>query len=542
MTILRLILHSVLVLALACPAGASSPSANAGTQYRAVGAPMDFRSFVENYGRSRRATKLRAERLARKKQFESSKASQQKDASPRGAQAIGGVSAAAGHTGQALVLILILSGVELVHREIEMARLKKSEIDSEQLMELSGKVAEQIVLGGSTWMSLLGGGLTGTAAKKPLLLLETLMRDAETRPIFRNLLQSGIASFITFVGWEMGGQLWEEARELIENDEDYEKAVLLGPLLLGAARSAATGSGVNDDSRLLKIIFSKMADILVSDHELRGLWLYNAWRMRIATGHFATLVGSMVGAGVVGTALFPGAGTLTGLFFGLVGGTFALFIPEHIKDSLTDAFIASRIAIGEGRLGTVREELRSLNRNTREPVYFPDALRDGSYSQQANRNFSLSRAYREGLMTARFEQLFRIYSQIKTLQGNRKVAKAAANEPAILEINRKVESLIQAFKRNLVMASEFYDHQLRLFETLRMNSSIKEIASATLQERDRLTAMSRSMKFLKSTLESGGDDSEVAYLGQVMLTKIYLLGFNETYFEDFGTQPTPERE
>lgn len=285
-----------------------------------------------------------------------------------------------------------------------------------------------------------------------------------------------------------------------------------------------------------------MADILVSDHELRGLWLYNAWRMRIATGHFATLVGSMVGAGVVGTALFPGAGTLTGLFFGLVGGTFALFIPEHIKDSLTDAFIASRIAIGEGRLGTVREELRSLNRNTREPVYFPDALRDGSYIQQANRNFSLSRAYREGLMTARFEQLFRIYSQIKTLQGNRKVAKAAANEPAILEINRKVESLIQAFKRNLVMASEFYDHQLRLFETLRMNSSIKEIASATLQERDRLTAMSRSMKFLKSTLESGGDDSEVAYLGQVMLTKIYLLGFNETYFEDFGTQPTPERE
>lgn len=318
---------------------------------------------------------------------------------------------------------------------------------------------------------------------------------------------------------------------MIENPEDYQRAALLGPRLLGSIMELLSGGdATGDDTRILKTIFSNMVKILVYDHELRGIWLYNAWRMKIATGHFATLVALMTSATVIGTSLFPGAGTIVGLCFGFAGGALALFIiPEHIQDSITNGIIQTRMAINQGRAGTIREELRSLDRNMKNPIFDSNTKSlNVSYTKKTTALLQKARAYRENAMTAQFEGLFRIYSHIKTLQGNHKVATTSGNEQAIVEINKKIETLTEAFNQNLKEASKFYGRQIQLFDQLRLKPSIKEVADLISGERTQLQQLSSAMDTIVAGLLQGDDDAASAYWKQMFLTKVYILGFNES--------------
>lgn len=121
----RIFLHLVLALALAIP-----PSAKAGSPE--PGQSTAFEAIAKNYGRVK--SNLRAMRLAGQMNAALKEADSQWNSTPDTNQkpsalkSVGqGAASIVGHHGQALVLILILSGVELVRREIEMSRLKKTQ-------------------------------------------------------------------------------------------------------------------------------------------------------------------------------------------------------------------------------------------------------------------------------------------------------------------------------------------------------------------------------------------------------------------------------
>ena len=89
-----------------------------------------------------------------------------------------------------------------------------------------------------------------------------------------------------------------------------------------------------EDRRVFNEVLSNMAAILLTNDALREMWIYNTWRLMIATGGFATLIPCMIGAAMVGTAIFPGAGTIAGLGFGVIGALVATDLPTPIKDAL----------------------------------------------------------------------------------------------------------------------------------------------------------------------------------------------------------------
>ena len=433
-----------------------------------------------------------------------------------------------GHQGQALLLIMIISGIEIVRQEIEMSKLKKQSLDISELTDLAGKAADRILLGGSIYSSMIGAGVLGGISYKPLQVINQLISSQNSRAIFKSLLQSGIVSFITFTGWEMGGQLWTEARELIQNEADYEMSERLGPILLGSLFSVASNSqSSQDDLRVFKEIVGNMVRILVTDNDLRNLWLYNTWRMRIATGGFVTIVSAMVGAGAAGTALFPGAGTLAGLCFGVVGGTLALLIPDNIKEGITNSFASARNYLGTQRSQTMQLQLKEINWQDNNP--FP--LDTASDQRLANARVYLRRmqSYREDAVTAQFETLYRNYSRLNVLRGNKKVASTSNNSDAIQEIDSKIHDTISLIKENVSSLEIFYKTESEKLNGLKPKAKNASLVALEAEENSKLLILSGIVSSILSGLFESSDDGQTITASVILLNKIYFMGFKESF-------------
>src|SRR5690606_10390473 len=117
---------------------------------------------------------------------------------------------------------------------------------------------------------------------KPLAELSTLIQNQVSRGFLHQLLMSGAVSFVTFVGWEAGSQLWKEALFQIE-DADVEPASKLRMTgLLGQLLTLRWG---NEDVRLFGKIMWKAFEIATFQKpHLSKDWVYNTWRLRLATG------------------------------------------------------------------------------------------------------------------------------------------------------------------------------------------------------------------------------------------------------------------
>lgn len=260
----------------------------------------------------------------------------------------------AGHVGQALVMMWILGATEILKKEVELARVQGRPLDKAETFKKSGEVAEVILNSGSIWSGFLGAGVSSAALSQPLNILKRLSEQTATRKILKSLIQSGAMTFGTFVGWETASELFSEAADMLESDADRERSKQLFTLLTNSIVHVADRSSITsaNDTRILKLIVRNMFKIVLFDSELRSSWLYNTWRNRIATGQFVTMVAAMASSSAIGTLIFPGAGTLTGLMFGVAGGMIALAVPERIQDRVTDFIQDARSAfwkLGNGK-------------------------------------------------------------------------------------------------------------------------------------------------------------------------------------------------
>ncbi len=236
-----------------------------------------------------------------------------------------------GEAGRTWLLLVILSGAEIVRHQLHQSQLKGESLSAEQLSSIAGPVAARLVDSGDVWMSMVSAGAVGGIMKKPLSLVHQIIEKNLSKSILKTLVQSGIVSVVTFVGWDLGGQLWNEARLLITDPSDYAKS----EGMWSTCTAGVFSQNAKTELRICKLVFSNIIKVALLDDQLRSQWFYNTWRLRIASGDFVVLVTSMVTAGAVGTALFPGAGTILGLTFGLVGGVVAMSIPQETKDQLS---------------------------------------------------------------------------------------------------------------------------------------------------------------------------------------------------------------
>jgi hypothetical protein len=255
--------------------------------------------------------------------------------------------------GQTIIMVGISAGVQAVALELKKEHLEGKPIDPKHLEELSIAAVKRLLADGGLYSAMASSGIFGALGQKPLKILQAVLENEGSKKIFANLLESGISSFLANAGWEAGSELWTQATHLIRDDKDYERAKNLAGVFAGAAR------GNENDKRILGILTNNIAQILLFNDDLRMMWLYNSWRLHVATGKFVVQVSSMVAAGAIGTALFPGAGTLAGMMFGAVGGAIPNLVPDEWKEDITEGFRTARSTSGKGRLNEDRAQIQA---------------------------------------------------------------------------------------------------------------------------------------------------------------------------------------
>ena len=446
------------------------------------------------------------------------------------------------HQGQALLLIMILSGVGLVQQHVSDSLLRKKAIDMDLLLEHAGVAADHILSSGEIWSSLAGAGALSAISAKPLALMNQIIANSTSKPILKNLLQSGIATFITFLGWEIGGHLYTEAAEMIENKEDSARAQRLIPLLMNSLSRQVSPEDTQyqKDWLLLKQVFRNMATILIHDHDLRNMWLYNTWRNRIATGEFVALVTAMTGASVLGSMIFPGAGTLLGMIFGVAGGLLVLFVPEEQKDRITSAIQSVRLRFW--RTGDERGSLFSVNKSIIRIAYehvsagreLPPLLK-----------FAPNPLAGEMMADVLIERIFRFDSRLQLLRSKRNIAESSGNVESTRELVLRIQEITKYYRNELIDLSQLYsseldnlDQNLKMYPILAGASekmlSRYPIVQHIFEYRKRLVKISNFFNFFASTINTALNSENLDYLPA--LNRLFIFGMSEKMLLEFIVQ------
>lgn len=433
----------------------------------------------------------------------------------------------AGHQGQALLLMLMLAGADVVKQEFAQSNLRQSEMDLDTIMTMSGKAADQILLGGETWAGLLGGAVAGAASSRPLQVINFLMKDANARPTFRLLLQAGIASLVTFAGWELMSMLMKQAVDMIEDPQDYDRAKRLGATFIDFVASIGANENA-EHRRILSLVFGNIYDILVHKPELRNLTLYNAWRHKIATGHFVILVSSMAAGTTIGTALFPGAGTVAGFCFGVAGGLLTLITPASITNSITSGFIQVRILNARQNSHVNFLNLRTFVRNAqnRKIPLRENRHIDNDIRRELLLGLGRSRAARQYESTARFEDIYKIMASAIVSEGQTKVASDHGNHSAAHQLRSEREVLLIALRDRFQKLLEPYRRDREYLSEIQ--SLANPFEPIVERERARLLQVENLLRVLGEALLSQETDEETKNSFRILITKIYLEGFRET--------------
>lgn len=282
----------------------------------------------------------------------------------------------AAHVGQTYLFITLLAALENERMVAQSEWDSGAKIDRDKLKEF-GLIMKMLTQDGAL-ASGMAGAFTFSAALKPVTYtIDRVYLNAIKNQTFRGLMNSGIATTITFVGWEFGRELWTEAKLMLD-DEDYAIAQgdyytfgsFLRMYMLPKSAAYVGGpwnSALRDDPKrmaVFKKIFENMAFIVFNDPDRRELFLYNVFRHNILNGDFMTLVAtftvtSTIG-GLVGSAATPVVGTILGWIIGFaigfLGGVVWLYIPRETKDDITLGFKTMRWATSVAALRADREK------------------------------------------------------------------------------------------------------------------------------------------------------------------------------------------
>lgn len=304
--------------------------------------------------------------------------------------------------GQTLLLIMSLTAIDLTRQEIQL-RKGKGSFNTKDIKDIAYQSVTAILDNPNIYAGILGAGGLGLA-NKPAQVLLKVMTQPRLLMALRPVLASVVASTITFVGWEFGSQLWNEASLRLESEADVKRATSVAGLG-GSLLKTIIAAGSKEDGenrRVAKLMMKEMVYILLHASTLRA-WFDNTIRLRVMTGEFSTLLTSMIAAGAIGTAIFPGAGTLAGALFGLVGGVTAMFLPQGFKDSITDRFQDLRVT--SLRFALSRNSLRI--EDSIVPIRYFAAAQRSELIDQARKALRERRTLRSKLATVYWEKIRR---------------------------------------------------------------------------------------------------------------------------------------
>jgi hypothetical protein len=308
------------------------------------------------------------------------------------------------HPLQTMMLIWILAGVETYRQQNHLGPLNDQPMDQAQLLHIADLIFNDMEI----YAGMAGASATGLALTKPLQELQQVLQNKVSRKLFAEFIQSGVASFVTFVGWEASSQLWKEAIYQLPTAEiqTAENLKFLKVFTLQAS---------SEETQVFKEILSNAFKILTLQRPAQTRdWIYNTWRLRLATGDFLTLVTGMVtGSVIAGSVVAPGAGSLAGFCVGtlggLIGGGLTLVLPQSWKDSITSTLRVMRMNYNNRSLGTYALYLKQVGvkfKNNQDRKLIPQEYQVENRKQQMEWVFRERRAHRNAAFTAAFEEIY----------------------------------------------------------------------------------------------------------------------------------------
>lgn len=375
---------------------------------------------------------------------------------------------------QTYLMIYALAMVAIVKEKMKHHYIADTSFDYADTSKKLGHAFEEILDSGEIISALTGAGATHLVLSKPLNFLQSVVKDQKLRPMFKNFMVYFANTLVSFTGWEFGAQLWKEATFLLDSQiSDPEERKFLGDrnkIFSNIFRTLSLPLDSNSQqkriaAKMLGLTINNLVKIVILDSNLRMQWLYNSLRLRMMNGNFVTLVTAMSSASTIGTALFPGAGTLLGLTFGFFGGVGTIFIPEESKNGITTWIKDSWKTTFDGTTGSA--SLYKLQGGFDERGV---SKRVGSFTLESSIADRLN--YREKYVDIYIERIFNDNAAInhandnmityyKALQANPNNANARAELAEQAEIGaRRYASMTEA----LLELVSFYATESQLFE------------------------------------------------------------------------------
>lgn len=272
-----------------------------------------------------------------------------------------------GHSGQTFILLWILAGIEALHQMQKMNPIEKASLATSEVFAQAG----DLLANSPEFYGSLTGGLAANVGRRSVMLpydvLKKFVGGTTTKTMLSRLLSIGAVSFITFVGWEAGKYLWRSAiyaQDEVTDTYSSDLFVSLTPDEIQIALNlrfldVLKGKASTQEQTVFRKVMHNAYQILTyADESQTKSWLFNTWRLGIATGEFTTMITAMVGAGIAsgmvasyvvsamlgggaGGSAVPGLGTAVGIFFGFVGGLAGgiavVYLPASYKRPITDA-------------------------------------------------------------------------------------------------------------------------------------------------------------------------------------------------------------
>lgn len=380
--------------------------------------------------------------------------------------------------GQSLLFLFSIAAIDVVHRELAHQGKTPENLSPKQWAELVATACWQIVNTGSTWTAMAAASASSAAVQMPMKVMGQLLSTPEGKNHFVSLLKTSVMHSVSFLAWESFSQLWTEATLLVESKEDYER---LNSILSVSAGSFFTLLGSQDstnnkDHELAKKMLANMLTVLTQS-EKRAHWFDRTWRMRIMTGEFWSFLSASVATATLGTLLFPGAGTLVGWMFGVMGGAVTVFLPQAMKDEITSSLRGLRSGIANAQLrGNMVALEAAIDR-----IRFPNAVPEKKRLRNITTLLLERRKLREQIATITFEHVH--FSLKKTKESGASSRSATQHLQNLIDLWNSEQTVLTNLSETVDLPAQV-DLQWKL-EITRL-STLQVLVTSLAQELDSL--------------------------------------------------------
>lgn len=247
-----------------------------------------------------------------------------------------GVQNAALHSAQTWMFIQAMIAAKVIKHEIHVNKLEGEDNDWSEITERVTQECYYALEGGGVWASMMGSTLSHLMIEKGANALNKSIQKTAMQNLFKKFLIGSVSSFVGFVGWEMVGQLWDQARYMIEDKDVFLASEKAASIFSNFIRG---GELTESERKVFSAMIGNMGEILFVNKELRQIWLSNTWRYRLKTGEFAMIIESITVGSLVGSKMIPGKNLaykiLGGVLGAGIGAGLLVFAPKHISEGVT---------------------------------------------------------------------------------------------------------------------------------------------------------------------------------------------------------------